>query len=428
MVDAKYVDQTSRTLSPLGEDTVSRIIFEKGIVVSCIGWQMGKSAIVRRRAVTNQQVNTIIVDETKVDLDFLYYVLKSKREEIFQLGATATRTPIVKKSLFERVSFKAPDLSDQNKIASILNSLDDKIELNRQINTTLESMAQALFKSWFVDFDPVIDNALAAGNRNAGRRIPDELQARFERRRQLRENPDNPHPPLPADIQQLFPSSFVFTEEMGWVPEGWELVELKSLTQKIGSGATPRGGQKVYQESGISLIRSQNVYDSNFVWDGLAYISDEAATQLKNVEVMSGDVLINITGASILRTCIVEPTVLPARVNQHVAIIRPKEGIPSKYLHLHLLNPRTKNHLMGQNAGGSREAVTKGHLESVPTLRPSDKVLNSFEGQTLALGDKSFSIGANTKVLESIRNSLLPKLLSGQLQIPEAKQQLAEVI
>ena len=103
---------------------------------------------------------------------------------------------------------------EQKAIAHILGTLDDKIELNRQMNATLEAMAQALFKSWFVDFDPVIDNALAAGNS-----IPEPLQAKAEVRAALGDQ----RKPLPEAIQKQFPSRFVFSEEMGWIPEGWEV-------------------------------------------------------------------------------------------------------------------------------------------------------------------------------------------------------------
>jgi type I restriction enzyme, S subunit len=374
-------------------------------------------------------------NQTLLDSDFLYYAITSRSfkatVEAYKGGSVQGYTNI---ATLKTLPIPLPDLSSQKRMAEILGSLDNKIALNRQINTTLESMAQALFKSWFVDFDPVIDNALAAGHD-----IPDELQARAARRRALRgsdsegesnaETRTHPQGPThPADVQQHFPDRFVFTEDMGWVPEGWEVVTLKEMTQKIGSGATPRGGQSVYQESGISLIRSQNIYDSDFVWDGLAFITDEAALQLKNVEVMEGDVLINITGASILRTCIVEPSVLPARVNQHVAIIRPKSGVPSRYLHLHLLNQKIKNHLMAQNAGASREAVTKGHLEVVPVLQPDSKVLSFFERYTVGMTDKSLACGASSKTLVDLRDSLLPKLLSGQITIPDAEQVLDEVL
>ncbi|WP_353570727.1 restriction endonuclease subunit S [Candidatus Albibeggiatoa sp. nov. BB20] len=153
MKEQKYIKNTERTLSILGEDKVNNIIFECGIVVSCIGWQMGKAAIVRQKAATNQQINTIIVDNSIANIDFLYYVLKLKREEIFQLGITATRTPIVKKTLFEKIPFFAPNLIEQKKIASILSALDAKIELNNRINAELEAMAKTLYDYWFVQFD-----------------------------------------------------------------------------------------------------------------------------------------------------------------------------------------------------------------------------------------------------------------------------------
>src|SRR5690554_1843217 len=104
----------------------------------------------------------------------------------------------------------------------------------------------------------------------------------------------------------------------------WPQVELGPLCSKIGSGATPRGGEKVYLAKGdIALIRSQNVHNDGFKTDGLAYIAEEHADQLANVTVEPHDVLLNITGDSVARCCQVAPSVLPARVNQHVAIIRP---------------------------------------------------------------------------------------------------------
>ena len=102
----------------------------------------------------------------------------------------------------------------------------------------------------------------------------------------------------------------------------WPIVKLGDICDKIGSGATPRGGKDAYCSEGISLIRSQNVLDYAFSDDGLAYINDEQARKLNNVEVKSGDVLLNITGDSVARVCIVEDSYLPARVNQHVAIVR----------------------------------------------------------------------------------------------------------
>ncbi len=356
-----------------------------------------------------------------VDPEYLYYFFNSPqgRSAIWAITEQGAGQAGIRGSDLEKVDVSVPSLDEQQRIVSILSSLDRKIELNRQMNATLEAMAQALFKSWFVDFDPVIDKALDAGNP-----IPDALQKRAQARAAL----GDARKPLPVAIQNQFPDRFVFNEELGWVPEGWDIKSLKQLTTKIGSGATPRGGSKVYQEQGTALIRSQNIYDSKFVWAGLARISDDAANQLIGVTVQQKDVLINITGASILRTCIVVPDALPARVNQHVAIVRAKPPVPPRFIHLHLLQPRTKKLLLGQNAGASREAVTKGHLEAVRLSIPSSRILEQFANLVDPNLTRADGLARQVRILASLRDTLLPKLLSGQLRIPEAEQQVAAAI
>ncbi|HBC3857593.1 TPA: restriction endonuclease subunit S [Vibrio parahaemolyticus] len=156
------------------------------------------------------------------------------------------------------------------------------------------------------------------------------------------------------------------------LPDGWKWHKLKALTTKIGSGATPKGGEKAYKSSGISLIRSLNVHDCFFKKDKLAFIDDEQANGLKNVVVESGDVLLNITGASIARCCIVPNEFLPARVNQHVAIIRPTEYVDSKFLNYLIINPKFKAQLLWQGAGGAtRQALTKAMVEELNIPLPS---------------------------------------------------------
>lgn len=156
------------------------------------------------------------------------------------------------------------------------------------------------------------------------------------------------------------------------LPDGWSWHKLKELTTKIGSGATPKGGDKAYKPSGISLIRSLNVHDCFFKKDKLAFIDDEQADDLKNVIVESGDVLLNITGASIARCCIVPDEFLPARVNQHVTIIRPTEKVDSKFLNYLIVNPKFKTQLLLQGAGGAtRQALTKAMVEELNIPLPS---------------------------------------------------------
>ncbi len=142
---------------------------------------------------------------------------------------------------------------------------------------------------------------------------------------------------------------------------------------KIGSGATPRGGKDAYLEAGpFSLIRSQNILNERFSHRGLAFISQDQADQLSNVEVLEGDVLLNITGDSVARVCQVDPTVLPARVNQHVAIIRPNpKVISAQFLRYYLVSNEMQTYMLGLAASGAtRNALTKGMIEdfTIPNI------------------------------------------------------------
>lgn len=145
----------------------------------------------------------------------------------------------------------------------------------------------------------------------------------------------------------------------------WPTLPLSDLTTKIGSGATPKGGKSSYQDEGIPLIRSMNVYDLVFEHDGLAFLDEKQAAGLDNVIVQQGDVLLNITGASVARCCIAPADMAGARVNQHVAIIRPMPSrIDGRFLAYKLATDPHKSRLLSiGSAGATREALTKGGLE-----------------------------------------------------------------
>lgn len=154
------------------------------------------------------------------------------------------------------------------------------------------------------------------------------------------------------------------------IPDTWANGRLEQVTSKIGSGSTPRGGSAVYVDSGPAFIRSQNVHDHEFRSEGLAYLSDSAAEALRGVTVAQGDVLINITGDSILRTCLAPAGVLPARVNQHVAIVRSNGKVVPGFLQKWLSLPLMKEFMLGHSSGGTRKAITKGHLQGFPIPLP----------------------------------------------------------
>lgn len=163
----------------------------------------------------------------------------------------------------------------------------------------------------------------------------------------------------------------------------WREVRLGEVCEKIGSGATPRGGKEAYHTSGISLIRSQNVLDFSFSEDGLVYIDEEQAGKLKNVCVEPSDVLLNITGDSVARACMVEDEFLPARVNQHVAIIRGKKDIILNSYILYFLQMSKPNLLMLSSGGATRKALTKQMIEDVmiplPSLRTQTKIVKLLD-------------------------------------------------
>ena len=159
----------------------------------------------------------------------------------------------------------------------------------------------------------------------------------------------------------------------------FQKIKLSELCNKIGSGATPKGGKSSYINSGISFIRSMNVFDYNFEYEELAHITQQQAKELENVTLQENDVLFNITGVSVARCCIVPNVLLPARVNQHVMILRPKNKNLNLFLMCSLCDIDNKNLLLGiSQSGSTREAINKQEMENFSVSIPSNEELESF--------------------------------------------------
>lgn len=205
------------------------------------------------------------------------------------------------------------------------------------------------------------------------------------------------------------------------LPASWGVATLSEVTSKIGSGATPRGGRSVYVPSGPALIRSQNIHDHEFKPEGLAFLSREAATALRGVTVETGDVLINITGDSILRTVVVPEAVLPARVNQHVAIVRSNGKIDPGFLQKWLSLPLMKDYMLGHSSGGTRKAITKGHLQSFPVPLPPFEEQRAIAAALGALDDK---IESNRRVIE-LMVELVRARFAGDFDVDQADDGVA---
>lgn len=200
-------------------------------------------------------------------------------------------------------------------------------------------------------------------------------------------------------IQEIYQSSY-------------PLQKLKEITSKIGSGATPLGGESAYKQSGITLIRSMNIYDDGFKTKGLAYIDEIQAQKLDNVTVQENDILFNITGASVARCCIVENQYLPARVNQHVSIIRLNDNALPQYVHQILIGSHAKNELLFSAGGGTtREAITKTMLEDfkipIPSIDIQKQIVADIEKLEVKIAEAKSVIESSHAKKEAILKKYL---------------------
>ena len=300
-------------------------------------------------------------NDPKFTAYFLKHVLKDYQSD-------KAAVPGVDRNVLHELKVRAPDTTKQQRIAGTLTAYDDLIENNRRRIQLLEDSTRLLFDEWFV-------------------------RLRFPGRERL-----------PAE---------------GALPKGWSHVPLGSLTTKIGSGATPRGGESAYVDAGIALIRSQNVYDFNFVDDGLAYIDVDQAARLDGVAVEPNDVLLNITGASVARCCMVPQCHLPARVNQHVMIVRadPKK-IDPYYLLCAINSAERKSQLLSYaQTGSTREALTKDLMAQFEVVLPDPAALHTFGQVASDIFQQREVLAEQVAKLKLARDLLLPRLMSGALVV-----------
>ena len=202
----------------------------------------------------------------------------------------------------------------------------------------------------------------------------------------------------------------------------WHTYKLKDITTKIGSGSTPTGGSGAYKAEGITLIRSQNVLDYKFTEDGLAFIDDDQAYSLRNVIVEVNDVLLNITGDSVARCCGAPANWLPARVNQHVAILRSNpEKLDHRFLKYSLLASKEELLILSE-IGGTRNALTKGMLEDYEVILPPLPEQKAIASVLSSLDDKIDLLHRQNKTLEAMAETLFR-----QWFIEEAKEDWVNV-
>jgi type I restriction enzyme S subunit len=283
-----------------------------------------------------------------------YFLQQNKMIDKVNSQATGANLPRVNARILGNLSIPLPSLPEQRRIAEVLDQAEALRAKRCAALAQLDTLTQAIFLEMFGD--PVIN------------------------------------------------------------PKGWEVVRLGDHVKKIGSGATPTGGESAYKASGISLIRSMNVRDGVFKYKDLAFIDEIQAAKLSNVQVEEDDVLLNITGASVARVCRAPKAVLPACVNQHVSIIRPKSNLNKIFLEQLLLTSRMKRKLLKiGGSGATREAITKAQIEELDVICPPCFTQNKFAHRVSAVESMKAVHFASLVELDTLFTSLQHRAFRGEL-------------
>lgn len=375
-------------------------------------------------AAVNQHVCIIRVDPSQCLPGYLlaYLCLPHVKRYIESFNAGGSRRAITKGHI-ESFEIPLPPMSVQIEIASLLDIITTKNKLNRQINQTLEQMAQALFKSWFVDFDPVIDNALAAGNP-----IPDELQPRAEQRKALRlktsgeSDSEGSYKPLPESVRALFPDAFE-ESELGWVPEGWGVALSGEIFDiRDGTHDSPKKS-----ENGFKLVTSKNLTSGELDLSSSYLISAQDYEAInKRSEVNEGDVLLTMIG-TIGIPCLIS-MVNPDFAIKNVGLFRSSQNPEFKYYLCQLLKTDGMQHYLESRAAGTTQKyLSLKVLRSIEILFPERKLLEVFNLRVANFEDKIQKNREQNESLTNLRDTLLPKLISGELQLDQLPDAVASV-
>jgi len=306
------------------------------------------------------------------------------------VGATM---PSLNTKILSDVPVYFPDLSTQKAAAEVLAKIDDRITLLRETNTTLEAIAQALFKSWFVDFDPV--HAKMQGRAPEGM---DEATA------------------------DLFPDSFEGSE-LGPVPKGWRVERLGEVCSYLNRGISP----KYLEEGGVLVINQKCIRDFSVDYSK-ARRHDKAQRKIDGRQLVVGDILVNSTGVGTLgRVAQVLTSNEVVIVDSHVTVVRAGGKLSWPYLGQWMTRQQPNIEAMGEGSTGQTE-LARSKLSVMPILVPSVDALRLFDEVVTSLKERIAVNEACVSELAKLRDTLLPRLISGQLQLPDAQQNFEEAL
>lgn len=310
---------------------------------------------------------------------FAYYFLK---QFDFQGYNSGSAQPSLNRNFIHPVLVDVPPIYEQRAIAHILGTLDDKIDLNRRMCTTLEAMARALFQSWFVDFDPV--RAKAAG-RDTG---------------------------LPKHLADLFPDRLV-DSELGEIPAGWEVKPIGELVEVVG-GSTPRTERAEFWEGGKHhwvTPKDLSGLALPILLDTERKITDAGLAQVSSGLLPKGTVLLS-SRAPIGYLAIAE---IPVAINQGFIAMKPRKGTSNQFL-LHWAKA-AHDEIVSRANGSTFLEISKGSFRPIPVITPSEKVMAAFDRLCRPSYEKVVGLDLESRCLTQLRDTLLPKMISGEVRV-----------
>lgn len=327
-----------------------------------------------------------VVKQTKgvFEQNYLYWVLVSNQlKEFVGFNSTGSTIAHLYQNVFENMPLTVPPLTEQKAIASYLDHKVGQIDASiSAINTQIDDL-----KSYRQSF---ISEAVTKGL--------------------------NPNVPMKDSC----------VEWIGRIPEGWEIKRLSLFTTKIGSGKTPTGGAQVYTEDGVLFIRSQNVYNNGLVTNDIAYISEEVNRTMLNSKVVHQDVLLNITGGSIGRSCLITDENINANVNQHVCIIRSKKNVlDSSFLHYQIVASLIQNQIKACQTGSNREELNFEQIGkfmiTIPPLSEQQAIASYLDEKTQKIDSTISSLEAQRDDLNALKQSIISETVTGKIDVRDWK-------
>ena len=351
----------------------------------------------------------VVRQKQGIDQRYLFYWMASNEfiEESTR-ASEGTRMPRAQWEFVGRIEKSIPPLPEQRAIAHILGTLDDKIELNRRMNQTLEEMARAIFKSWFVDFDPV--RAKAAVRREH----PDWSNAQVSRAA---------CPNLKPEIAELFPDEFE-NSELGEIPKEWRVGQLAELAGLVGGYAFK---SKDWVKHGVPVVKIGSVKPGIVDLSDVSYVSHEVAREAQRYRLSAGDLLIGLTGY-VGEVGLVPLNENPPLLNQRVGkfILEQPGTTGLAFLYCLTRQAEFRAKVEARSHGTAQANVSTENILSISIVVPPKSVRDKFNRIGRRFLDLILLKHSESRTLAALRDTLLPKLISGELRVKDAERFLKE--